>query len=134
LRNPRLHLMFALDNRVGLSAMLSGRAGPEAVQRVDALVDLSVLSAGGVPPNPTELLARSHFEELLQSLASRFDVILLDTPAAAESADAQTIAMRAGAALIVARKNETRIAQVQGVADSLVHARATVLGVLLNEF
>jgi receptor protein-tyrosine kinase len=134
LRNPRLHDLFALDNRTGLSAMLSGRGGPDAVQRVDALVDLSVLPAGTVPPNPAELLARPPFEELLQSLAARFDVIILDTPAAGESADAQCVAMRAGGALIVARKNETRIAQVQGVTENLVHAKATVVGVLLNEF
>ena len=134
MRNPCQHKLFSLDNRAGLSAVLSGRGGPEVIQRVNALVDLSVLPAGAVPPNPAELLARSPFPRLLHDLVAQFDVIIFDTPAAAESAETQTIAVRAGAALIVARKNATRISQVRGVADSLVDAKAIVVGTVLNEF
>ncbi len=134
LRNPCQHQLFGLDNRAGLSTVLSGRAGPEAVQRIPALLDLSVLPAGVLPPNPLELLARPLFTQLLQELAQEFDVIILDSPAAAKYADAQTLAMRTGAALIVARKNGTRVSQVQDVANSLVHARTTVVGTVLNDF
>jgi receptor protein-tyrosine kinase len=133
LRNPSLHQQFALDNRAGLSAVLSGRAGNEAIQRVEGLVDLSVLPAGTVPPNPTELLERAPFAELLQGLAARFDVIILDTPSAAASADAQGVAIRAGGALIVARKDEARVGEVQRIAVRLAQARVTVVGTVLNE-
>lgn len=77
LRDPCQHRLFGLDNRAGLSAVLSGRGGPEAIQRVSALIDLSVLPAGAVPPNPAELLSRPPFEQLLAHLTTNFDIIIL---------------------------------------------------------
>jgi len=134
MRNPCQHRLFGIDNRSGLSAVLAGRAGPETVQRIPALRNLSVLPAGAVPPNPQELLARPLFPHLLEQLAPQLDVILLDTPAAAETADAQTITIRSGAALMVARKNSARSWRVQGVSDRVVQAKATIVGAVLNDF
>lgn len=134
MHNPCQHNLFGLGNRTGLSAVLSGRGGPESILRIPALLDLSVLPAGAQPPNPLELLARPQFPQLLKELALKFDVILLDSPAAAEYADAQTLAVRAGAALIVARKNVTRMWQVRGVSDTVTQASATVAGSVLNDF
>ena len=131
---PCQHALFGLDNRGGLSAVLSGRRGLEALQRIPGLLDLSVLPAGVVPPNPLELLAQPLFPQLLKELHPEFDVILLDSPATAECADAQTVAVRAGAALIVARKNVTRMWRVRGVSDTVVQASATVVGTVLNDF
>ena len=122
-----------MSNRVGLSETLAGRGGPEAVQRVPALLDLCVLPAGAVPPNPQELLSRPVFSQLLSQLAKDFDVILIDTPAGAEYADAQTIAVRASGALMVARKNVSRASRLRRLADELVTASATVVGSVMNE-
>jgi chain length determinant protein tyrosine kinase EpsG len=134
MRNPSQHRFFGLDNRSGLSAVLSGRGGPDAIQRIPSLRDLSVLPAGAQPPNPSELLGRQQFSQLLHELARDFDVILLDTPPAAQTADAQTITMRAGCALIVVRKNATRVWQVRGIADHAVQTNTTIVGTVLNDF
>ncbi len=134
LRNPAQHRLFALDNRAGLSAMLTGRAGPEAVQRIPTLRDLSVLTSGAQPPNPSELVARPDFAHVLRNLAEQFDVVLLDTPAACDSTDAQTVAICAGGALIVARKDASRFGRVKAVAEQSLQARATVVGSVLNDF
>ena len=134
LRNPVQHRLFALDNRAGLSAMLTGRAGNEAIQRVPALRDLSVLSAGAQPPNPSELLARPDFAQLLKDLASQFDILILDTAAAGDSTDAQTVAICAGGALIVARKDISRFGRIRAVAENALQPRAAIVGTVLNEF
>ncbi|HWM41975.1 MAG TPA: chain length determinant protein tyrosine kinase EpsG, partial [Burkholderiales bacterium] len=134
LRKPSQHALFGLENRVGLSAVLAGRAGAEAVQRVAELGNLSVLPAGVAPPNPQELLARPTFGVLLERLAEHVDFILIDTPPAAESADAQTVAARARAALFVVRKNHSRLWRVQAIAEGLARTRAAVLGAVLNDF
>ena len=134
LRNPCQHRLFGLDNRAGLSAVLSGRAGPETVQSIPSLPNLSVLPAGALAPNPLELLARPLFSQLLQQLAHKLDVILLDCSAAAESADAQVAAVRAGAALIVARKNAARTWRVQGISEQVVQGKATIVGAVLNDY
>jgi protein-tyrosine kinase len=134
MRHPCQHRLFGLNNRAGLSALLSGRGGPELIQRVPGLVDLSVLTAGALPPNPLELLSQPLFPQLLRELGENFDVILFDSPAAANYADAQTVAARAGAALIIARKNVARMWRVRGVSDSVAHASVTIVGTVLNEF
>ncbi len=134
LRNPSQHRLFGLENRYGLSAVLSGRASTETIHRIPALLDLSVLPAGVVPPNPQELLARPPFAQLLVQLSTHFDVILLDTAPAADTADAQTVAARAGAAIVVAKKNLSSTAQVRAAAHSLASGKAEMLGAVLNEF
>lgn len=134
LRNPRLHKMFGLANRVGLSQMITGRADVSAVERIPAFMDFSVLTAGSMPPNPQELLSRASFSNLLANLSTHYDSIIVDTPAADEGADAQILAARTGAALLVAKENGSYLADLQDLSDSLHHASTAVVGVVLNVF
>ncbi len=133
MRRSCQHRLFGLENRAGLSALLTGRAGRETIQRIPALLDLSVLTAGALPPNPSELLARPQFAQLLQDLAKEYGAILLDTSAAGESADSQTVTVCAGAALIVVRKNASRLWRVRGIADRAAEIKATIVGTVLND-
>ncbi len=133
LRRPRQHRLFKLSNGAGLSGMLSGRAGSEAVVRVSGLLGLSVLPAGVLAPNPQELLGRPVFADMLESLSHDFDVVILDTPAAAEFADAHTIATRAGAALLVARKDHSSLPQAAHLTRNLQEFGTTVVGAVLND-
>jgi len=135
MRNPAQHSLFGLDTRNGLSAVLAGRESPEAViQPVNGLPALSVMPAGATPPNPLELLARPPFLKMLADIGQWHDIVIVDTPATTESGDAQTIAVRAGAALIVARKNQTRMWKIRGISETVTHASATVIGTVLNDF
>jgi chain length determinant protein tyrosine kinase EpsG len=134
MRNPRQHSLFKLENSIGLSAVLSGRGGLDSVQRIGALVDLSVLPAGALPPNPQELLARPLFSRLLEELADEFDVIVIDTPAGDKYADVQTIAARAGGALMVVHTDVTRLKPARDLAQNISEAGATVIGAVMNTF
>ena len=135
MRNPCMHELFGLDNRAGLSALLTGRGGPETIQRIPALRDLSVLPAGAQPPNPSELLARPEFTPLLQrEWANEYDVLIVDTPATANAADAQTISACARGAMIVVRKNVSRLAQVRVIAETAAQTGVTVVGTMLNDY
>jgi protein-tyrosine kinase len=133
LRAPRQHQLFGLENRTGLSAVLAGRAGQEAIQRVPAMADLSVLTAGALPPNPSELLGLPSFGRLLRELGTEYDVILIDTPAGDEYSDAQMIASRAGAAVVVAHKNLSHLKKVRNLVGLLTDARVRLVGTVLNE-
>ncbi|MBL8376619.1 MAG: chain length determinant protein tyrosine kinase EpsG [Burkholderiales bacterium] len=132
LRNPRQHELFHLANKGGLSDVLAGRAGPESVVRIPNLLGLSVLPAGATPPNPQELLGRVAFVELLQELGKNFDTIIIDTPATGAFADAHTVAARAGAALLVARKNLTSASELQMLARSMQQSGVELVGSALN--
>ena len=133
LRNPRQHTLFKLENRAGLSSLLSGRSDANDIQRVPSFVDLSILPAGPQPPNPQELLGRPAFAKQLEELAEAFDVVLVDTPASSQYADARTIAVRAGGALLVARKKASRIGDVRALAKQLIQSGVVPVGSILNE-
>lgn len=133
LRAPRQHQLFHLGNGGGLSGLLSGRATADAVQSVPALPGLSILPAGVVPPNPQELLGRAAFSALLESFCSAYDVVLIDTPAAADYADAQTVAVRAGLALMVARNDRSSLADLSELASCLQQSGAALVGSVLND-
>jgi chain length determinant protein tyrosine kinase EpsG len=134
LRRPRQSEIFDLNTRAGLSDVLAGRAGVEAVTKIDSFVSLSVLAAGTLPPNPQELLSRASFGTLNNTLAQNYDVVLYDVAAYATGADLLSIAARAGGVLLVARKNETLLADIHTMTEQLAQSGAKVVGSVLVEF
>jgi chain length determinant protein tyrosine kinase EpsG len=132
LRRPRQHRIFGLPGRIGLSSVLAGRAGWDAVNEIKALPGLWVLPAGATPPNPQELLARPGFGKLIQALRSSYEVILIDTPAAGQWADASTIATRAGAALMLACRDATSVPRLSKLSNDLRQFGVTIVGAVLN--
>ncbi|MFD0667097.1 chain length determinant protein tyrosine kinase EpsG [Ramlibacter sp. MAHUQ-53] len=132
LRHPRQHRLFGVAGRQGLSGVLAGRLGTDAVVDIPALPGLSLLPAGTAPPNPQELLARGAFTRLLSSLRSSYEVILVDTPAFGGCADAGTVAVRAGAALVLACRDASSLPGLAGLAGSLREFGVTVVGAVLN--
>lgn len=132
LREPELHRWFKLRGDPGLSGVLAGRHSPEkAISGIPALGDLSVLPAGAPPPNPQELLSRASFIRLLDEAAERYDIVLLNTPPALQSADARIVATRAAGCVIVVRRDSTRLGDAAAVKDQLSGAGVEVLGAVL---
>ena len=134
LRAPRQHRIFNVPDRIGLSAVLSGRADRGAVVPIPECGTLSLLPAGACPPNPQELLLRPAFATLLEELRAEFDVILFDTPPAKFYADAQSLAFRAGSAMVLARKDHTRFADTTRVIRELNDTGARIVGTVFNAF
>lgn len=130
LMHPCQHRLFKLDNRAGLSSVLSGLAGLEAAKPIPQLTGLTVLSAGPTPPNPRELLSRPMLADLLAQARHAFDVVLIDTPSVAQAADAQIVAAHAGAAVLVSRPHAASIEEVAALTSSLDN----LLGAVVNQF
>ncbi len=133
MRHPRQHEIFNLSNAVGLSALLTGRAGREIVRRIHPQLRLFVLPAGILPPNPQELLGRPVFEVILGHFAQQFSVVIIDTPAACEVADAQILAARADSAIMLARQNHTRQDRFAAAMRQLTQTGGNVIGSVVNE-
>lgn len=134
LREPHQQDFFKLHNRIGLSNILSGRAGSEAIVRIPGLLDLSVLPAGTIPPNPLELIGQPLFAKLLEEASMVFDSIIIDTPAASVESDAVMISARAGAAILVARKDVTPLKSIENTSSIIKTAGVNLIGAVLNEF
>ncbi len=134
MRGPRQHAVFGIENRAGLSGILSGRAEAKVIQQVAGVPSLFVLPVGITPPNPLELVERPAFGLLMRELLSKFDHVVVDTPAAQYGSDAAVIAARCGAALVVARKNKARIDRLQDLVSNIGESPARVAGVVFNEY
>lgn len=134
MRQSRQHKIFNLDNRAGLSSLLAGRGGMQEIKKIPALLNLFVLPAGATPPNPQELLAQTAFTQLLETLATQFDIVIIDTPPAVAFADAQAVSARAGGALMVARNNVSRSSLLLTSADVITRSGAVLVGSVVNEF
>ena len=134
MRHPRQHLVFGIDNSTGLSGILSGRAATRVIQRVAGIPSLFILPVGTTPPNPLELVERPAFGMLMRELVTKFDHVVVDTPAACYGADSAVVAARCGAALVVARKNKARVAALQDLVANVSETPARLAGVIFNEF
>jgi protein-tyrosine kinase len=133
MRTPRLHRLFALGEGPGLSSVLSGRPEPNVIRRVPGLPSLHLLPVGAMPPNPLELVQRPAFGLLMRELLTRFDHVIVDTPAASHGADARVIAEKSGAALVIGRRRITRMRSLHRLLGDLGKTGTQVAGVMVNE-
>ena len=134
LRKPKQHELFNLDNSFGLTSVLSKRGSVNDVYQVKGFPNLSVLQAGPSAPNPQELMGRAGFSSLIDVVSREFGVVLIDTPAAGDYADTHTIATHARGAMLVARKNSTRLHDASVLCADLNHFGVTMVGAVLNDF
>jgi capsular exopolysaccharide synthesis family protein len=138
MRRPRQHTIFGQAPQEGMSELLlmSGRAG--ATSEVNGRhrtqhANLSLLSAGTIPPNPAELLASKHLGGVVHSLERQFDLVVFDTPPASLVTDALTLASKTSGVIVVIESGRTGARQVRATIDSLRSVGATVIGVVLNK-
>lgn len=134
LRRPRQHQIFNMDSPLGLSAVLGGHAGVEAITRIDDFKDLSVMPAGPFSHEKHALVSRTSFGTMREKFTARFGVTLIDAPPFSDGSEAMTIAACTGGVLLVARKHKTRIAEINAVSAQLAQVDAEVVGSILLEF
>lgn len=134
MRGPRLHEVFGLENNAGLSGILSGRSESKVIQQIPGVPSLFVLPVGVKPPNPLELVERPAFGLLVRELLAKFDHVVVDTPAAVYGSDGAVIAARCGAALILARRDKSRVGALETMVSELSHSPAKVVGMIVNDF
>jgi chain length determinant protein tyrosine kinase EpsG len=133
LRAPRQHRTFGMGNAAGVAQVLTRRAGLEAAERSGYFDSLAVLPAGAAPPNPLELLSRGEWPRLLGEARRQYGLIVVDTTADACGSDARLVAARADGALLVARKNHTRLDSLERLRSAITASGVPVVGTVLNQ-
>ena len=134
MRTPRQHQLFGVPNQSGLSGILAGRAEANVIHQVRDLPSLHVLPVGTTPPNPLELVQRAGFGLLMQELLSKFDHVVVDTPADAHGADARVVASKCGAAIVLTRPGKTRVKPTQKLISAINKTPTKLAGVMFNEY
>ena len=132
LRKGRVADYLGLERAVGLTDVLAGTVELEDVLQTWNTEALTVLLAGSVPPNPSELLGSHNMAALLRRLRGMFDVIILDTPPLLPVTDAAVAATVADGVLLVVRQGKTTRSQVATSVRALHAVDARVLGAVLS--
>lgn len=133
LRRPRLHEFFGIENRIGFTSVLLGDAAlPEAVHLAGEEVRVRLLSAGPIPPNPSELLASARTKELFQALANSADLVLVDSPPVLPVTDGLVLAGLVDATILVASSQVTSRKAAHRAVELLQQVGAPVVGAVLN--
>ncbi len=132
MRNPTIHRLFSIPVKNGLSEILAGLTDNITVSRTD--IDcLSVLTAGKVPPNPTELLSGSRMDKLLDFVRAHYDCVFIDTPPINLVTDATAFASRATGYLLIVKSETTDVADVRTAVSSIEHIEGSIVGFVLND-
>ena len=134
LRRTRIHKVLGLDNKTGLSNLLSGNAGVGAIIRECGIPGLDVISSGPTPPNPSELLGSPGMDALLMdpTVADDYDHVILDSPPATQVADAVILASKMDSTILVVRAGGTTRESLAETVERLRRSHAHSLGTLLN--
>ena len=133
MRQPCQQQLFELPNTVGLSTVLEKKVSlSEAIQST-SVPGLQVLTSGPTPEDPPQLLASSYMGDMLRELTPKYDVILLDTPAALPVVDTTVLAPLTDGVLLVVRLGKSRRDALLATRNQIDEVRARLIGVVLNE-
>jgi capsular exopolysaccharide synthesis family protein len=130
-RKPSLHKFFQLDNLQGVADVLARERRPQEVWR-EPVEGLKVVSAGAIPPNPSEILGSRRFSEFLAGVRQEFDYILVDAPPMGVVSDPAIVAIQGDGVLLVLDAQNTRKGSVRQTMRSLEAVGANVLGTVMN--
>ena len=132
LRRPRIAEYLGLEGAVGLTNVLAGQANIRDVVQSWGDSGLYVLPSGYIPPNPSELLGSGNMADLMTSLATTFDIILIDTPPLLPVTDAAVMSTVADGCLRGSRHAKTTVSQAATASAALAAVNAKLHGCVLN--
>lgn len=132
MRNPSLHKLFSLSSRNGLSEILAGLTDNITVTKTD-IKNLSVLTSGKIPPNPTELLSSPRMDKLLDFVKEHYDCVFIDTPPINIVTDATVFAQKATGYILIVKTDTTNVPELKTTVSTLQGINANILGFILND-
>lgn len=137
MRRPDLHRLFSRPMKNGMSELIM------TVRQGDTLTlngshatsqrNLTLITSGVIPPNPSELLSSSRAALLVRALETAFDLVIIDTPPVDAVTDALSLAAEASGTVVIVQAGRTNAAQAAATIEALRNVGAKVLGVVLNK-
>jgi tyrosine-protein kinase Etk/Wzc len=132
LRNGSLHRIFGFQRQPGVSDVLAGAIRlEEAVHHLSEYLDL--LTAGLIPPNPSELLMSPRFGELIERVGKEYDLVIVDTPPILAVTDASIIGRLCGVTLLVLRSGAHPMREVTLALKRFVQSGVRPTGLVFND-
>lgn len=132
MRNPTIHRMFSIPVKNGLSEILAGLTDNISVSKTD-VENLSVLTAGKIPPNPAELLSSARMDKLLDFVKEHYDCVFIDTPPINLVTDSTVFAQKVTGYILIVKTDTTNTHDVRNSVSNLQQIDANILGFIIND-
>ncbi|WP_180161463.1 polysaccharide biosynthesis tyrosine autokinase [Acinetobacter sp. YH12040] len=133
LRRGYLNKYFNHDNQPGLSEYLNGQRDLDSIIKTTEIPNLSVITRGKSPSNPSELLSSGKFKEFLDLISPMFDHVIIDTPPVLAVTDGIIISQFAGVNLVIARYAKTQLKELELTVNRFEQVGVKVNGIILND-
>jgi len=132
LRKSSLHLDFNIPNTIGISSYLSGQNTLEEITNFVEEDNVSVLTTGSLPPNPSELILSDKMKELIDILKAKYDYVIFDTPPVGLVTDAMILINYADISFLVIKAFYTRKEFVKNLDRLSKEHKNNTFGLILN--
>lgn len=134
LRKPTVHKTFRINNSLGFtSALVENVEISSIINEIEGIDNLSVLTSGPIPPNPSELLSSKKCKRFIEELKEEFDVILLDAPPVGVVTDAAILSTFVDGIILVIGHGQVDIHSIQRTKELLEKVKAPIIGTVLNK-
>jgi capsular exopolysaccharide synthesis family protein len=134
LRKPRIHSVFNQKRFPGLTDYFFNQASFEEVIRKSEIKNLDYVTAGTIPPNPSEILSSTQMETFLEKLRVKYDYIVIDSPPIIAVTDSEILSSIVDGTILVVSANNTEMELMEKAVQLLNHERGSFIGVVLNNF
>ena len=131
MRKPSIHKMFKISNAAGTAELLLRKKSFEEVAN-KYNENLTIITAGKIPPNPSEMLASRAMTAFIEEMKKEFKYIILDTPPLQAVTDAQVLSTKADGVLLIVRAGSTKREMVFNSVDLIKKVQGKVIGTVLN--
>lgn len=132
MRNPTIHRLFSIPVKNGLSEILAGLTDNITVSKTD-IENLSLLTAGKIPPNPSELLSSERMDKLLSFVKQHYDCVFIDTPPVNLVTDPTSFASKVTGYIIIVKSGVTDTQNTKRAVLALSNVGANIVGFVLND-
>lgn len=133
MRRPAQQKLFKRPNVNGLSLLLSGQTKFEDAVQKEVVPNLDLITAGPIPPNPSELLSSPEMDKLLKYVFGSYDCVIVDTPPVNYVTDCLTIANKINGIVLVARQGHTEYYELNKAIDSINSINGKILGIVVDD-
>jgi tyrosine-protein kinase Etk/Wzc len=134
LRKPRIHTIFNQKRFPGFTDYFFGQSTYEDIVRKTEVTNLDFITAGTIPPNPSEILGSEQMAAFLEKLKSEYDYIIVDSPPVIAVTDSEIISNLVDGTILVVSANSTEMELMDKAINLLNQEHSTFIGVILNNF
>ena len=134
MRRPSIHRLFGIANERGLSSLLASLDPLESAVAESGEPHLTVLPSGPVPPSPTELTSSNRFRALIDEMAEKYEVVVIDSPPILGLADAPAMSALVDGVVVVVESERSRRGALRSALRRLRAMRPHLLGAVLTKF